>query len=111
MSVMLELCDTCILEISGRILVNFAVAEVSELLSVESLCYCCHFYKDLMLNFVVPGKWYVQVVVPVSHCKDTYNFDKTNNFFKKDEEKETRCLVSSVRNLPSYSTIQSDQNY
>ena len=87
MSVMLELCDTCILEIPGRILVNFAIAEVSELLSVERLCYCCHFYKDLMFDFGVPGKWYVQVFVPVSHCKDTHNFDKTNNFFKEDEEK------------------------
>ena len=29
----------------------------------------------------------VQVFVPVSHCKDTYNFDKTNNFFKKVKEK------------------------
>ena len=27
------------------------------------------------------------VIVPVSHCKDTYNFDKTNNFFKKVKEK------------------------
>ena len=42
--------------------------------------------------------------VPVSHCKDTYYFDKTNNYFKKVKEKETRCLVSSIRNLPSYST-------
>ena len=24
----------------------------------------------------------MQVFVPVSHCKDTHNFDKTNNFFK-----------------------------
>lgn len=36
--------------------------------------------------------------VPVSHCKDTYNFDKTNNFFKKVKKKETKCLVSSVQN-------------
>ena len=34
-----------------------------------------------------PRKWYVQVVVPVSHCKDTHNFDKTNNFFKKVKKK------------------------
>lgn len=26
-------------------------------------------------------------LVPVSHCKDTHNFDKTNNFFKKVKEK------------------------
>ena len=25
----------------------------------------------------------MQVFAPVSHCKDTHNFDKTNNFFKK----------------------------
>ena len=25
--------------------------------------------------------------VPVSHCKDTYYFDKTNNYFKKGERK------------------------
>ena len=25
--------------------------------------------------------------VPVSHCKDTYYFDKTNNYFKKSERK------------------------
>ena len=25
--------------------------------------------------------------VPVSHCKDTYYFDKTNNYFKKVKEK------------------------
>lgn len=31
-------------------------------------------------------------------------FDKTNNYFKKVKEKETRCLVSSIRNLPNYST-------
>ena len=35
-----------------------------------------------MFDFGVPGKWYVQVFAPVSHCKDTYNFDKTNNFSK-----------------------------
>ena len=29
----------------------------------------------------------MQVVVPVSHCKDTHNFDKTNNYFKKVKEK------------------------
>ena len=29
----------------------------------------------------------MQVFVPVSHCKDTHNLDKTNNFFKEDEEK------------------------
>ena len=104
MSVMLELCDTCILVIPGRILVNFAIAEVSELLSVERLCYCCHFYKDLMFDFGVPGKWYVQVFVPVSHCKDTHNFDKTNNFFKEVKKKESKCMLSSVRNLPNYST-------
>ena len=40
-----------------------------------------------MFYFGVPGKWYVQVFVPVSHCKDTYYFDKTNNFFKKVKEK------------------------
>ena len=44
--------------------------------------------------------------VPVSHCKDTYYFDKINNYFKKVKEKETGCLVSFVRNLPSYSTIK-----
>ena len=33
--------------------------------------------------------WYVQVVVPVSHCKDTHNFDKTNNFPKNI------CLILS----------------
>ena len=27
------------------------------------------------------------VFVPVSHCKDTYYFDKTNNYFKKSERK------------------------
>ena len=64
MSVMLELCDTCILKIPGRILVNFAIAEVSELLSVESLCYCCHFYKDLMLNFVSPREVVCASVCP-----------------------------------------------
>ena len=40
-----------------------------------------------MFYFGVPGTWYVQVFVPVSHCKDTHNFDKSNNFFKEDEEK------------------------
>ena len=25
--------------------------------------------------------------IPVSHCKDTHNFDKTNNYFKEDERK------------------------
>ena len=25
--------------------------------------------------------------VPVSHCKDTYYFDKINNYFKKVKEK------------------------
>ena len=40
-----------------------------------------------MFYFGVPGKWYVQVFVSVSHCKDTHNFDKTNNFFKKVKEK------------------------
>ena len=29
----------------------------------------------------------MQVVVPVSQCKDTHNFDKTNNFFKKVKKK------------------------
>lgn len=28
------------------------------------------------------------VVVPVSHCKDTYYFDKTNNFFFFNKVKE-----------------------
>ena len=87
MSVMLELCDTCILEILGRILVNFAIAEVSELLSVERLCYCCHFYKDLSLASVSPREVVCAMFVPVSHCKDTHNFDKTNNFFKKVKKK------------------------
>ena len=40
-----------------------------------------------MFDFGVPGKWYVQVFVPVSHCKDIHNFDKTNNFFKKVKKK------------------------
>ena len=57
-----------------------------------------------MFYFGVPGTWYVQVFVPVSHCKDTHNFDKTNNFFKKVKKKESKCMLSSVRNLPSYST-------
>ena len=34
-----------------------------------------------------PRVWYVQVLVPVSHCKDTYYFDKINNYFKKVKEK------------------------
>lgn len=29
----------------------------------------------------------MQVFVPVSLCKDTYYFDKTNNYFKKVKEK------------------------
>ena len=49
--------------------------------------------------------------VPVSHCKDTYYFDKTNNYFKKVKEKETRCLISSVRNLPNYSTMPHNMHY
>ena len=40
-----------------------------------------------MFYFGVPGTWYAQVFVPVSHCKDTHNFDKTNNFFKKVKKK------------------------
>ena len=36
----------------------------------------------------------MQVFVPVSHCKDTHNFDKTNNLFKKVKEKETKYMVS-----------------
>ena len=36
----------------------------------------------------------MQVFVPVSHCKDTYNFDKTSNYFKKVKEKETKYMVS-----------------
>ena len=32
----------------------------------------------------------MQVFVPISHCKDTHNFDKTNNFFKKVRKKEGR---------------------
>ena len=40
-----------------------------------------------MFDFGVPGKWYMQVFIPVSHCKDTHNFDKTNNFFKKVKKK------------------------
>lgn len=33
------------------------------------------------------------VIVPVSHCKDTYYFDKINNFIKK-YRKETKYMVS-----------------
>lgn len=40
-----------------------------------------------MFDFGVPGKWYMQVFIPVSHCKDTHNFDKINNFFKKVKKK------------------------
>ena len=29
----------------------------------------------------------MQVFVPVSHYKDTHNFDKINNYFKKGERK------------------------
>ena len=36
----------------------------------------------------------MQVFVPVSHCKDIHNFDKTNNFFKKVKKKETKYMVS-----------------
>lgn len=46
----------------------------------------------------------MQVFVPVSHCKDTYNFDKANNFFEKVKKKETRHPVSFIRNLLNYST-------
>lgn len=43
-------------------------------------------YKDLMLYFVSPGDLVCAVVVPVPHCKDTYYFEKENNFFKEDEK-------------------------
>ena len=62
----------------------------------------------------------MQVFIPVSHCKDTHNFDKTNNFFKKSERKERRTnplsyletlkmliyilLLPHIQNLPSYPT-------
>ena len=35
-----------------------------------------------MFYFGVPGTWYVQVFIPVSQCKVTHNFDKTNIFSK-----------------------------
>lgn len=47
-----------------------------------------------MFYFGVPGKWYVQVFVPVSHCKDTYYFDKTDNYFKKVKEKGDQVIWS-----------------
>ena len=40
-----------------------------------------------MFYFGAPGTWYVQVFVPVSQCKDTTFFDKTNNFFKEVKKK------------------------
>lgn len=48
------------------------------------------------------------VIVPVSHCKDTYYSDKTNNYFKKVKEKETKYMVSlciKLTELLYYSVI------
>lgn len=52
-----------------------------------------------MFDFGVPGTWYVQVFVPVSHCKDTHNFEKTNNLIKifekiYEERQDLSCLDS-----------------
>lgn len=41
------------------------------------------------------------IVVPVSHCKDTYYFDKTNNFFNKVKERGDQ-----VYGLPLYKTYR-----
>ena len=38
----------------------------------------------------------MQVLVPVSHCKDTHNFEKTNNFFKKVKEMGRETSAQSL---------------
>ena len=50
----------------------------------------------------------MQVFVPVSQCKDSYYFDKTNNYFKKVKEKGDQVsglLCPKLSELP-YSTLQ-----
>ena len=52
----------------------------------------------------------MQLFVPVSHCKDTHYFDKTNNFFKKVKEKGDQVydlLCPKLSELPCFQVSQS----
>lgn len=46
----------------------------------------------------------MQVLVPVSHCKDTIIFDKTSNFFKKLKKTRWICSARSLKSV-SYGLI------
>ena len=54
----------------------------SNLIKIDNFHCIFHFYKDLSFTLWVPREWYLQAFVPVSQCKDTHNFDKTNIFSK-----------------------------
>ena len=61
----------------------------------------------------------MQVFIPVSHCKDTHNFDKANNFIKKLKKRRpgvwsplsetyriTLLVVKVLNDLPKFSMNQ-----
>ena len=49
----------------------------------------------------------MQVFVPVSQCKDTHNFDKANNYFKKREKNKSSLLFGNFKNAYLYITLAS----